>query len=81
MTESVKLRWYDLRRLQLTREYCAGTIAGLGLGIMLMGYADSYRACPGWTLEFILVWHSYRLAVRGSGVSCVKKERDSAIVS
>lgn len=52
--ESAQLRWYDVRRVRLTREYCAGIIAGLGLGIMVMGYVDSFSACPGWTLKFIL---------------------------
>ncbi len=43
-------KWYHLRRVRLTREYCAGTIAGFGLGIVMMAWATGLNIIhPGWT--------------------------------
>jgi hypothetical protein len=51
---NVKLKWYDIRRLELTGEYCAGIIGGFGLGILCMGALDSHLSRPGWSLKLIV---------------------------
>ena len=43
-------KWYHLRRIRLTCEYCAGSIAGFGLGIVMMAWATSLNIIrAGWT--------------------------------
>jgi hypothetical protein len=49
----MKRKWYDILRPQLTGEYCAGIIAGFGLGITCMGSVGSHVSDPGWILTVI----------------------------
>jgi hypothetical protein len=34
--DKIKLKWYHIRRLKLTGEYCGGLLAGFGMGIVTM---------------------------------------------
>ena len=44
------LKWYHLRCVRLTRDYVAGSIAGVGLGIVWMAWAtDMHIIRPGFT--------------------------------
>jgi hypothetical protein len=48
------LKWYHIRHIQLTGEYCAGTIAGFGLGVVAMVYVTyDHLIGSGWTLAMI----------------------------
>jgi hypothetical protein len=53
INNKTKFKWYHFRRLRITREYCAGTIAGFGLGIVIVTWAADLLI-HGWTLIFIL---------------------------
>jgi hypothetical protein len=51
----IKLKWYTLRRVKLTREYAGGLLAGFGGGAAIMSLlvnCDSLR--DSWTLIRIL---------------------------
>ena len=65
-TKKTNLKWYHLRRLGLTGEYCAGILGGFGLGMVLMAYATrDYLIGSGWTLVVI---PGFAMIALGSGI-------------
>ena len=54
-TKKAELKWYHIRRLGLTREYCAGTIAGFGFGIMILAFAVDHNVIPTcWNMIMVI---------------------------
>ena len=47
----IRLKWYHVRCVRLTREYLAGLIAGFGFGVSLM--AMVFTPFVGWSLLFL----------------------------
>jgi hypothetical protein len=43
--ETKKLKWWQMRRTKLTKQYGAGIIAGLGMGLAI---AWSFPGSPDW---------------------------------
>jgi F0F1-type ATP synthase assembly protein I len=50
--DKIRLRWYHLRRIQLTGEYVGGVLAGFGLGIWIM--AAVFKSFADWPLIMLL---------------------------
>jgi hypothetical protein len=54
-TTSMNMKWYDIRRLRMTREYVGGIIAGFGLGLVILSYLMNSKLIPPyWNIIMVL---------------------------
>ena len=73
-TNGTKLKWYHMRRLRLTGEYVSGTIAGFGLGVMILAYVMSLNLIPPyWSM--IMLFGMILIAIGASIERHIQRQR------